>query len=161
MEISRKEKFGTKKKTTKKWPKVVLATTIALGVGGTTTFAAANKDFSSYLYELIVSFQYKPEIDGKLEQKKETLTTNLKNDISKIFSDTKQELEREKNRLISTKEKELENHYKQEMAEITEKKNTAMTDKKNQMNNDASEKASDLKEDITEEIQKEIDKNIK
>ncbi|MDM5314809.1 hypothetical protein QUF49_02320 [Fictibacillus sp. b24] len=158
MEISRKEKFSAKKKATKKWPKIVLASTLALGVGSTSAFAA-KPELADYLYNQIVSFTYKPEIDQALQDEEKSLLKNLSTSIASIFSGAKQELEDEKQKIITNKKTEIQSHYNSEMAEVTKKKEEAMTKKKQEMNDAATKSTTEIKANITNEIEKEIEKN--
>lgn len=161
MEISRKEKFSSKKRTTtKKWPKIVLATTFVLGLGTTSVFAA-KPDLAGYLYNQIVSFTYKADIDKALNDEKNSLLTNLSSNISAIFNNAKQELENEKQKIIEDKKGEIKAHYDQEMAEVTKKKDEAIIKKKEEMNADAIKTSTKIQEEITKEIEQELKKNTK
>lgn len=160
MEISRKEKFSAEKKaaTAKKWPKIVLASTLALGIGSTSVFAA-KPELANYLYSQILSFTYKPDIDKALQDEEKSLLKDLSKNISAIFSSAEKELEAEKQKIIKDKKMELRNHYNEEMAEVTKRKAEAMNQKKEQMNADADTTTAGIKADITKQIEDELAKN--
>lgn len=158
MEISRKEKFSAKKKATKKCPKIVLASTLALGIGSTSAFAA-KPELANYLYNQIMSFTYKPDIDKALQDEEKSLLKDLSKNISSIFTSAEKELEAEKQKIIKEKKSELKSHYNSEMAEITKKKEEAMTKKKQDMNTDAATTTTEIKAEITKQIEDELAKN--
>ncbi len=158
MEISRKEKFSAKKKASKKWPKLVLASTLALGIGSTSAFAA-KPELANYLYNQIMSFTYKPDIDKALQDEEKSLLKDMSKNISAIFSNAEKELEAEKQKIIKEKKSELKSHYNSEMAEITKKKEEAMTKQKQAMNADAAATTSEIKASITQKIEDELAKN--
>ncbi|MFC0236708.1 hypothetical protein [Fictibacillus phosphorivorans] len=160
MEISRKEKFSTKKKTAKKWPKIVLATTIALGVGGTTTFAA-KPNLADYLYNHVMSLVFKGDINNELQDQEKTLVKDLSNNISNIFNGAKKELEDEKKQIVREKKEEIQTHYRNEMAEVSKRKEEALTKKKEEMNTDATKSTTEIKKDISDKIERELEKNTK
>jgi Skp family chaperone for outer membrane proteins len=125
MEISRKEKFGTKKKATKKWLKVVLAATFAMSVGTTSVFAA-KPELADALYAKILEYTFKTEIDSELNEEKESLLKNLSTTVNGIINSTKQELDDKKDRIVADKKAELQKHYNDEIAEITKRKEEAV-----------------------------------
>jgi hypothetical protein len=155
MEISRKEKFSTKKKAAKKWPKIVLATTIALGVGTTSAYAA-NPNLANDLYNKIMEYTYQSEIESELNKEKNDLLKNVNVAVKGIVNDAKKDLDNNKEKIIQDKKKELETHYKQELAEITKRKNEAVNKKTENMSTDATRSSEQKKADISSAIQKEI-----
>jgi hypothetical protein len=121
MEISRKEKFGTKKKVTKKWPKLVLATTFAMSVGTTSVFAA-KPELADALYAKILEYTFKTEIDSELNKEKESLLKNLSATINEIINSTKQELDDKKDQIVNDKKAELQKHYNDEISKSQNEK---------------------------------------
>ena len=65
MEISRKEKFSTKKKT-RKWTKTALATVAAFTIGTTSAFAA-KPELADQLYTQILAYTFKDDIQNQLK----------------------------------------------------------------------------------------------
>lgn len=157
MEISRKEKFGTKKKAAKKWPKVVLATTFAMSIGTTSVFAA-KPELADALYSKILEYTYKTEIDSELNKEKDSLLKNVSATVTSIVSSAKTELEKNKKEIIDAKKGELQTHYTNEIAEITKRKNEAVEKKTAEMQQEATKTTSEIKTDITKEIEQEIKK---
>jgi hypothetical protein len=157
MEISRKEKFGTKKKATRKWPKVVLASTFALSVGTTSVFAA-KPELADALYAKILEYTFKTEIENELNTEKETLLKNVSTAINGIINSTKKELDDKKDQIVINKKAELQQHYKDEIAEITKRKEEAVEKKTAEMEQEATKTTGAIKTDITKEIEQEIKK---
>jgi phosphoenolpyruvate-protein kinase (PTS system EI component) len=157
MEISRKEKFGTKNKAAKKWPKVVLATTFAMSIGTTSVFAA-KPELADALYGKILEYTYKTEIDSELNKEKNSLLKNVSATVTSIVSSAKTELEKNKKEIIDAKKGELQTHYTNEIAEITKRKNEAVEKKTAEMQQEATKTTSEIKTDITKEIEQEIKK---
>lgn len=160
MELSRKEKFGTKKvKSAKKWPKVILVTVFALMLGTTSAFAANKTGLTDYLYNQIVKYTYKTDIQNQLKAEKDVLLTNLSEKIQSIFNQTKTELDTKKSEIIISEKEELKSHYESELAKITERKEDAIDKKTQEMTEEASEVSDTYKNEITKEIEKEVKKS--
>ncbi|MFD1359190.1 hypothetical protein ACFQ4X_14815 [Fictibacillus halophilus] len=157
MEISRKEKFGAKKKATKKWPKVVLATTFAMSIGTTSVFAA-KPELADALYTKILEYTFKTEIDSELNKEKDSLLKNVSATISGIINSTNKELEDKKDKIVNDKKAELQQHYTDEITNITARKNEAVEKKTAEMELDATKTTGAIKTDITNEIEQEIKK---
>lgn len=157
MEISRKEKFGAKKKATKKWPKVVLATTFAMSIGTTSVFAA-KLELADALYTKILEYTFKTEIDNELNKEKDSLLKNVSATVKSIVSSAKDELDTNKKEIIEVKKKELNAHYTNEIQEITKRKDEAVEKKTAEMELDATKTTGAIKTDITKEIEQEIKK---
>lgn len=157
MEISRKEKFGAKKKSTKKWPKVVLATTFAMSIGTTSVFAA-KPELADTLYTKILEYTFKTEIDNELNKEKDSLLKNVSATVKSIVSSAKDELDTNKKEIIEVKKKELNAHYTNEIQEITKRKDEAVEKKTAEMELDATKTTGAIKTDITKEIEQEIKK---
>lgn len=157
MEISRKEKFGAKKKSTKKWPKVVLATTFAMSIGTTSVFAA-KPELADALYTKILEYTFKTEIDNELNKEKDSLLKNVSATVKSIVSSAKDELDTNKKEIIEVKKKELNAHYTNEIQEITKRKDEAVEKKTAEMELDATKTTGAIKTDITKEIEQEIKK---
>jgi uncharacterized damage-inducible protein DinB len=155
MEISRKEKFGTKKKATKKWPKVVLAATFAMSIGTTSVFAA-KPELADALYTKILEYTFKTEIDSELNKEKESLLKSVSATVNGIINGTNKELEEKKNQIVSDKKEELQEHYSNEIAEITKRKDQAVEKKTAEMEQEATKTTGAIKTDITNEIEQEI-----
>lgn len=155
MEISRKEKFGAKKRATKKWPKVVLATTFAMSIGTTSVFAA-KPELADALYAKILEYTFKTEIDSELNKEKETLLKNVSATVKSIVSSAKSEIDTNKKHIIEAKKEELKTHYTNEIAEITKRKDEAVEKKTAEMEQEATKTTGAIKTDITKEIEQEI-----
>jgi uncharacterized damage-inducible protein DinB len=155
MEISRKEKFGTKKKATKKWLKVVLATTFAMSIGTTSVFAA-KPELADALYTKILAYTFKTEIDSELNKEKESILKSVSATVNGIINGTNKELEEKKNQIVSDKKEELQEHYSNEIAEITKRKDQAVEKKTAEMEQEATKTTGAIKTDITNEIEQEI-----
>jgi hypothetical protein len=155
MEISRKEKFGTKKKSNK-WPKVVLVAVIASTIGTTSAFAASKTEIGDYLYNQILAFAFKTDMQNELKAEKDADLKDLSTRIQAIFSDTQRDLENEKTRLITSKKAEIKAHYNSEYQKITERKQEAVNQKTQEMNNEAKNISDGYKAEITAEIEKEV-----
>jgi DNA anti-recombination protein RmuC len=153
MELSRKEKFGTKKvKAAKKWPKVILVTVFALMLGTTSAFAM-KPELANTITNLILNYAYKEEINRELTGKKNSLLEQLKVDIQEMITKTSEELTSSKEKVIEAEKKEIENHYKKEMNEVNKTKNVALKTVKENMKNEADSISETQKQEITEAIE--------
>ncbi|MBY6037259.1 hypothetical protein KUV80_11365 [Fictibacillus nanhaiensis] len=157
MEISRKEKFGMKKKSSKKWVKGILATAFALSLGTTSAFAA-NPNLADEVYAKILAYTYKTDINNELSKEKQVLLKDMKSTVNGIFSSTKEELDKKKSEVIAEKKTELKTHYDQQINDITKRQKEAVDKKTEEIKTDAAQTTKDMKEDITNEIQQEVKK---
>ncbi|MDR7073433.1 hypothetical protein [Fictibacillus barbaricus] len=158
MEISRKEKFSSKKKNkSKKLPKVLMASLLATALGTTSAFAA-KPELADQVYTQILAFTFKSDIQNQLKQQKDDLLKNLSSQVKSVFSETKTELDNKKKDIIEEKKTDLQNHYNDEIANITKRKQEAVNKVTQDMKNEAATTSESYKKEITDEIEKEIKK---